>query len=78
MKPFLGDDSLLCLDGEEHLRHRRLLSPPFHGEILGEHEQVIAEIAERELRSWPSGRPFPLGPWMRRITLETVLRKYSE
>ena len=32
------------------------------------------EIAERELRSWPQGRAFSLEPWMRRITLEAVLR----
>jgi cytochrome P450 len=74
MKPFLGDDSLLCLDGEQHLRHRRLLTPPFHGPVLGEYAHVIAEIAERELRSWPSGRAFSLEPWIRRITLAAVLR----
>ena len=74
MKPFVGESSLLCLDGDAHLRHRRLLSPPFHGEVLVDYEEVIAEIAERELRSWPHDRAFSLEPWMRRITLEAVLR----
>src|SRR5438093_1130093 len=29
--PLLGSRSVLLLDGAEHLRHRRLLLPPFHG-----------------------------------------------
>ena len=29
--PVLGERSVLLLDGAEHLRHRRLMLPPFHG-----------------------------------------------
>src|SRR5262249_36725606 len=29
--PILGQRSVLLLDGAEHLRHRRLMLPPFHG-----------------------------------------------
>src|ERR1700748_3948537 len=29
--PIVGERSVLLLDGAEHLRHRRLLLPPFHG-----------------------------------------------
>src|SRR5262249_4817096 len=32
LRPFLGDFSVLLLDGAAHLRQRRLLLPPFHGE----------------------------------------------
>src|SRR5690348_733684 len=34
LRPLLGDASLLLLDGDEHLRQRKLLLPPFHGENL--------------------------------------------
>src|ERR1051326_944395 len=34
LRPFLGDYSVLLLDGAEHLRQRRLLLPPFHGERM--------------------------------------------
>ena len=29
--PIVGERSVLLLDGAEHLRHRRLMLPPFHG-----------------------------------------------
>jgi cytochrome P450 len=35
--PILGDRSVLLLDGAEHLRHRRLLLPPFHGRQMLAH-----------------------------------------
>src|SRR3979411_86604 len=32
--PIVGERSVLLLDGAEHLRHRRLLLPPFHGKRM--------------------------------------------
>ena len=55
-----GPDSLLVLDGERHLRTRRRLLPPFHGEAIRHHEQVIAQITAAELRRWPLNEPFAL------------------
>ncbi len=34
LRPLLGDRSVLLLDRSEHLRQRRLLLPPFHGERM--------------------------------------------
>ena len=34
IEPFVGRNSLLILHGDEHLRQRRLVLPPFHGEAL--------------------------------------------
>src|SRR5919108_2120219 len=39
--PVLGPRSLLLLDGEEHLRERKLLLPPFHGERMRAYEAVM-------------------------------------
>jgi len=72
--PVLGKRSLLLLEGEEHLRRRKLMLPPFHGERMLAYGEVIAEATEREVRSWPAGRPFPLHPSMQAITLEVILR----
>ena len=72
--PILGTGSLLTLDGSEHLRHRRLLLPSFHGERVRTYAGMVAEIAEAEIAHWPLGRPFPLRPAMQRITLEVILR----
>jgi cytochrome P450 len=62
------------LDGAEHIRQRRLMLPPFHGERLRGYEQLIAEIAEEEMRGWPTGEPLVLQPRMQAVTLEIILR----
>jgi cytochrome P450 family 135 len=74
LEPVLGRRSLLLLEGDDHLRSRRLMLPPFHGERMRAYEAVMAEIADRELDSWPVGRRFPLHPRMQSITLEVILR----
>ena len=35
VKPLMGEGSLLFLDGQRHLRERKLMMPPFHGERMG-------------------------------------------
>src|ERR671927_1495033 len=52
LRPFAGPDSILLLDGEPHLRERRLLQGPFHGERMRAFGPMIAALAERELGSW--------------------------
>src|SRR5262245_179822 len=34
VRPFLGQNSLLLLDGTRHLHERRMMMPPFHGERM--------------------------------------------
>ena len=74
LEPVVGRHSVLLLDGAAHLRHRRLLLPPFHGERLHQYGARIAEIARRELDRWPVGVPLALRPRMQAITLEVILR----
>ncbi len=74
LKPLLGPGSLLLQEGSEHLRRRKLMLPPFHGERMRAYEQVIADATERAIESWPVGSPFPLHPSMQAITLEVILR----
>ncbi|HWX45488.1 MAG TPA: cytochrome P450 [Solirubrobacteraceae bacterium] len=72
--PMVGEHSLLLLDGERHLRHRRLLSAPFHGDAVRAYGERIAEIAAAEVDRWPVGVEFPIRPRMQAITLEVILR----
>jgi cytochrome P450 len=74
LEPVLGGRSVLLLDGAEHIRQRRLMLPPFHGERLRGYEQLIAEIAEEEIRGWPIGETLALQPRMQAVTLEVILR----
>jgi cytochrome P450 len=74
LTPVLGPRSVLLLEGEEHLRRRKVMLPPFHGERMRAYEGVMEEATSREIASWPFGQPFPLHPGMQRITLEVILR----
>lgn len=74
LKPLLGPRSVLLLDGPEHLRQRRLLLPPFHGERMRAYGDEMRAVAERHVAAWPVGRPFPVHPTMRAITLEVIVR----
>jgi cytochrome P450 len=72
LRPFAGPHSILVLDGEEHLRERRLIQTPFHGERMRAFTPTVAELARRELSSW-NGRVVALER-MKHLTLETILR----
>jgi cytochrome P450 len=70
---FTGPHSVLLLDGAAHLRERRLLLPPFHGERMQAYGRLMAEIADRTIDAWPDGRTFPIHASMRAITFEVIL-----
>ena len=72
--PVVGDRSVLLLDGAEHLRHRRLMLPQFHGRRMQAYEDVMRESTDIEIDSWPVGEPFPLFGSMQSLTLRVIMR----
>jgi cytochrome P450 len=74
LRPLLGRQSLLLQEGEEHLRRRKLMLPPFHGERMRAYESLIAEVTAAEVDRMPVGTPFALHPHMQAITLEVIMR----
>ena len=74
LEPFVGRHSVLILHGDEHLRQRRLMLPPFHGEALKRWTGTIAEITHAELDTWVPGAPLKTLPRMQAMTLEVIQR----
>lgn len=74
LKPIVGSNSILMLDGARHKRERKLLMPPFHGERMRLYSQMMCEIVDRSIDSWPMGDPFPIHQQMQEITLDIILR----
>ncbi|MDT5317181.1 MAG: cytochrome family [Mycobacterium sp.] len=70
----LGSGSVFALDGAEHKRRRRLLTPPFHGKSIKNYEVIFEEETLREAASWPDGQQFESLEPMMRITLNAILR----
>jgi cytochrome P450 len=73
LRPYLGPNALLTSLGERHMRQRKLLLPPFHGEAIARYTQAIADATEREIDNWPLRREFALAPRMQAITLDVIM-----
>jgi cytochrome P450 len=70
----MGRHSVITLIGSEHMRQRKLLLPPFHGERVRAYGDVIEQATRREMGDWTLGRPMRVHPRMQAITLEVILR----
>jgi cytochrome P450 len=74
LEPFVGTYSLILLDEGAHLSQRKLMLPSFHGEKMQRLSGLMAEVAEREVASWPRGGTVVLQPRLQALTLEIILR----
>ena len=74
LEPFAGPSSILLTDGAVHMRQRKLMLPPFHGDRMEAHRATVAALAEAELDRWEPGRPLRTLPRMQELTLDVILR----
>jgi cytochrome P450 len=74
LQPVLGPRSVLLQEGAEHLRRRKLMLPPFHGERMRRYGELMDAITLRDIEQWPIGTPFALQPRMQSITRDVILR----
>jgi cytochrome P450 len=74
LRPVLGDNSLLLLDGPRHLRERKMMMPPFHGDRMRAYADTVRAIAEENFTAWPQGQTFTLHDRLQELTLEVIFR----
>jgi cytochrome P450 family 110 len=74
LRPTLGDNSLLLLDGEQHQRQRQLIMPSFHGERMRTYGGIICQITDRVTQQWEVGKPFSVRPFMQEISLRVIMQ----
>jgi cytochrome P450 len=70
----LGPRSVITLTGPEHMRQRKLLLPPFHGERMRAYEETIVQATQRDMAGWRLGQTMKLSARTRNITMEVILR----
>lgn len=70
----LGANSLLAIDEDIHLRQRRLLLPPFHGDRMRGYESDFRQIAAQVMEGWQTGRQMRTLESMQLITLRAILQ----
>jgi cytochrome P450 len=74
MEPVTGPTSILLLDGNRHMRMRKLMLPPFHGGAIAHYEDLIREVTEREIDRWRPGHSIRTRAVAQTITMEVIIR----
>src|SRR5256714_6988439 len=74
LQPVVGSNSVLLLDEGAHMEQRKLMLPAFHGERMELLKDLMTEVSEREVMSWPRGTPIEMHPRTQALTLEVILR----
>jgi cytochrome P450 len=74
LRPFLGQHSILLLDGPEHLRQRKMMMPAFHGERMQTYGRTMMDLAHQAIDTWRPGQPFSVHPSLQWIALQIILR----
>ena len=70
----LGEQSLVLLDGAQHQRQRKLLTPPFHGDRMKSYGELICKITEKVISDWKIGEPFDVRNSIQEISLRVILQ----
>ena len=74
MEPVTGPSSVLLLDQDPHMRMRKLMLPPFHGEAIAHYTEVIEQITNREVDRWRPGETIRTRSVAQTITMEVIIR----
>lgn len=69
-----GSGSMFVQEEPEHLRRRKLLTPPLHGSALSGYVPIIEEAARAAMRDWPVDRPFEMLHAARKLMLDVIVR----
>ncbi|MEY2848778.1 MAG: hypothetical protein RI885_1443, partial [Actinomycetota bacterium] len=71
MRKVLGT-GLLTNEEPIHLRHRRMMQPPFHHGKLADYAATMHDITRRHLAGWTAGQPVDANTEMMRLTFQIV------
>ena len=74
LKPVVGPASLLVLDGDEHMQHRRILLPAFGAHHAPGFAEAVEGATRERIASWRAGETLKLQHEMEAISLEATLR----
>ncbi|ODR02494.1 cytochrome P450 [Mycobacterium intermedium] len=69
-----GSGSMFVQEEPEHLRRRKLLTPPLHGGALRSYVPIIEESTRAAMRDWPVDRPFAMLAAARSLMLDVIVK----
>lgn len=74
LRPFLGDGSLLLMDGPRHRRERKLLMPAFHGDRMRAYADIIRNVTDEAIDELRLDTELFFHDVTQRITLDVIMR----
>jgi cytochrome P450 len=74
LAPMLGPNSLLLVDGEQHLRERRLMMPGFQHRSIGNYGTAIREVLNAAMGDWSEGHELLAQDVLQEISFDVILR----
>ncbi len=74
LEPLTGKNSLMLQDGANHLKLRKLLLPPFHGERMQAYGETIATLTEQMLDRWQAGKHLSVLDEMHQLTQKVIIK----
>ncbi len=74
LEPLIGNSSVVMLEGERHVRRRRLMLPPFHGDRLHVYADLIARITNEEISRQPLQSTFRAHRLTQQISLQVIMQ----
>jgi cytochrome P450 len=69
-----GSGSMFVQEEPEHLRRRKLLTPPLHGAALSSYVPIMENSARAAMHGWPVDRPFEMLKAARELTLDVIVK----
>ena len=73
LKPLVGKDSLLLIEGDRHKQRRKLLLPPFHGERMQSYGKLICDLTRDIIDRLQPNQPFVARKVSQEISLQVIL-----
>ncbi len=73
LRPVLGPGSVLTANGPTHMRRRKLLLPPFHGDAIARYTEAIERVVTAELDRWSVGDTIITAARMQAVTLDVIM-----
>ncbi|MFD3510260.1 cytochrome P450 [Nocardia sp. NPDC058666] len=74
LAPVMGDRSVFMVDGADHKRLRKLMTPLFSRSAVRSYLDVVRDLTIAEVDSWPMATPFESHDRMRELTLDIMSR----
>ena len=69
-----GSGSMFVQEEPEHLRRRKLLTPPLHGTALSSYVPIMEDSTRAAMRGWPVDRPFEMLEAARALMLDVIVK----